>query len=95
MTIWPFVLVRKPNPSAQLINHERIHLRQQLELGVIPFYIWYVTEYGYWRMRGLDHYSAYRAIRFEREAFDNEENLAYLNKRPLWAFFKCRMNTVQ
>ncbi|MBO0948833.1 hypothetical protein [Fibrella forsythiae] len=90
MTIWPFVLLRKPNPSAQLLNHERIHLRQQLELGIVPFYLWYFGEYGYWRLRGMDHYRAYRAIRFEREAFDNEENLAYLNKRPFWAFLKKR-----
>lgn len=86
MTIWPFVLLRQPNPSARLLNHERIHLRQQLELGILPFYLWYFAEYGYWRCRGLAHYEAYRAIRFEREAFTNDANLTYLNKRPLWAF---------
>ncbi|MEZ0541538.1 hypothetical protein [Fibrella arboris] len=86
MTIWPFVLVKRPNPSAQLLNHERIHLRQQLELGIVPFYLWYFAEYGYWRARGLAHYDAYRAICFEREAFANEGNLMYLNKRRFWAF---------
>jgi hypothetical protein len=88
MTIWPFVLLRKPNPSARLLNHERIHLRQQLELGILPFYLWYFIEYAYWYIRLGDHYTAYRAIRFEREAFDNDDNLTYLNKRPLWAFLK-------
>jgi hypothetical protein len=88
MTIWPFVLLRKSNPSARLLNHERIHLRQQLELGVLPFYLWYLIEYVYWYIRLGDHYTAYRAIRFEREAFDNDDNLTYLNKRPLWAFLK-------
>ena len=88
MTIWPFVLLRKPNPSARLLNHERIHLRQQLELGILPFYLWYLIEYVYWYIRFGDHYTAYRAIRFEREAFDNDDNLTYLNKRPLWAFLK-------
>ena len=86
MTIWPFVLVRKPNPSARLLNHERIHLRQQLELGIIPFYIWYFSEYGYYRLRGRTHYAAYRAIRFEREAFEHDDNLKYLKNRPFWGF---------
>ncbi len=88
MTIWPFVLLRKPNPSARLLNHERIHLRQQLELGILPFYLWYLIEYVYWYIRLGDQYRAYRAICFEREAFDNDDNLRYLNKRPLWAFLK-------
>ena len=86
MTIWPFVLVQQPNPSARLLNHERIHLRQQLELLLLPFYIWYFAEYGYYRLRGLRHYEAYRSIRFEREAFANDHNLDYLNNRPFWAF---------
>ena len=86
MTIWPFILVQKPNPSARLLNHERIHLRQQLELGIIPFYIWYFSEYGYYRLRGRTHYAAYRAIRFEREAFEHDQNLTYLKNRPFWGF---------
>ncbi|MEZ0486779.1 hypothetical protein [Fibrella aquatica] len=90
MTIWPFVLLRRPNPSARLLNHERIHLRQQLELGIVLFYIWYFSEYGYWRLRGRDHYTAYRSICFEREAFNNDDDLTYLNKRPFWAFLKNR-----
>jgi hypothetical protein len=90
MTIWPFVLLRRPNPSARLLNHERIHLRQQLELGIVPFYIWYFSEYGYWRLRGRDHYTSYRSICFEREAFNNDDDLTYLNKRPFWAFLKNR-----
>jgi hypothetical protein len=86
LTLWPFVLVRRPHPSARLLNHERIHLRQQLELCILPFYVWYLAEYAYYRLRGRGHYAAYRAIRFEREAFDNDDNLTYLNKRPFWAF---------
>lgn len=88
MTIWPFVLLRRPNPSARLLNHERIHLRQQLELGLLPFYLWYVAEYVYWRIRLRDHYIAYRAIRFEREAFNNDENPDYLRTRPFWGFLR-------
>jgi hypothetical protein len=27
------------------VNHEKIHLRQQLELLVLPFYVWYIIEF--------------------------------------------------
>jgi hypothetical protein len=88
MALFPFILVRRPNPGATLINHERIHLRQQAELGVLPFYLWYVVEYGIRWLHYRDHYTAYRNICFEREAFANDTNLAYLNTRPFWSFRK-------
>lgn len=86
MALFPFILVRHQHPGPTLINHERIHLRQQLELGVIPFYLWYVIEYLIRRMQYRNHYTAYRHICFEREAFANDRNLTYLNARPHWAF---------
>ena len=86
MALFPFILVRQPNPGPTLINHERIHLRQQLELGILPFYIWYVTEYVIRRFQHRDHYTAYRNISFEQEAFANDANLHYLSGRPIWAF---------
>ena len=58
MALWPFILVQRGNPSARLLNHERIHHRQQLEMLLLPFYVWYVLEYAYHRLRGLDHYAA-------------------------------------
>ena len=47
LTIYPFVFLkyRRLKADMTLINHERIHLRQQLELLVIPFYIIYVSEF--------------------------------------------------
>ena len=41
LTLYPFVFVSDSFAANDvvLINHERIHLRQQLELLVIPFYI--------------------------------------------------------
>lgn len=86
MALFPFILVRRPNPSPTLLNHERIHLRQQAELGILPFYVWYLTEYLIRRLRYRDHYTAYRNICFEREAFANDENLHYLTTRRWWAF---------
>ncbi len=88
MALWPFILVQRGNPSARLLNHERIHHRQQLELLLLPFYVWYILEYAYHRWRGFDHYDAYRAIRFEREAYRHEGDLEYLKKRRFWGFLR-------
>lgn len=86
MALFPFILVRRPNPGPVLLNHERIHLRQQVEMGVLPFYVWYVLEYLFRRLQYRSHYAAYRNISFEREAFAHEQDLDYLNERPFWAF---------
>ena len=76
----------KVTPS--LINHERIHTAQMLEMLVIPFYLWYVVE---WLIRFAflrDGMKAYYMIGFEREAYGNEHNLGYLRHRRLFAFWK-------
>lgn len=88
MALFPFILVRQANPGPTLLNHERIHLRQQAELGILPFYLWYVVEYGIRRIQHRDHYTAYRNISFEREAFANDADLTYLKTRPFWAFWQ-------
>ncbi len=70
------------------MNHERIHLRQQVELLIIPFYLWYVLEYVFYRLKGYSQEKAYRSICFEREAYQFENDLEYLRKRPFAAFLK-------
>ncbi|MBC8152436.1 MAG: hypothetical protein H7Z72_05950 [Bacteroidetes bacterium] len=88
MALFPFVLVRRPNPEPELLNHERIHLRQQLELLLLPFYVWYLTEYLIRRSQYRNHYTAYRNISFEREAFAHDADLNYLKTRRWWAFLR-------
>jgi hypothetical protein len=88
MALFPFILVQKPNPSPTLINHERIHLSQQLEMLVLPFYIWYLAEYFWHKTKIKNHYNAYRKISFEQEAFTHDQDLNYLKKRPLGAWIK-------
>lgn len=88
MALFPFILVRQPNPGSVLLNHERIHLRQQAELGIIPFYLWYLLEYLIRRFHYRDHYEAYRNISFEREAFTHDGDLTYLKKRGFWNFLR-------
>lgn len=88
ISLWPFVLVKPNEPDGILINHERIHLRQQAEMLVIPFYIWYLLE---WLIK-LAYYKnwdqAYRNICFERESYINEDKLDYLKTRGFWEFLK-------
>ena len=88
MALFPFILVKRKNPSLVLLNHERIHLRQQLELLILPFYIWYLAEYGWNLLHYKSRYAAYRKISFEEEAFAHDEDLTYLEKRRFWAFLK-------
>lgn len=88
MTVYPFVFVRERDDKASLVllNHERIHLRQQLELLVLPFFVWYGLDYLVKWIRYRDRNLAYRNIVFEREAYANESDLDYLSSRRLWKF---------
>ncbi|WP_147678429.1 hypothetical protein [Algibacter pacificus] len=90
ITIFPFVFLKKRTLKADkvLLNHERIHLKQQLELLIVPFYIWYVLEFLYGLMRYKKWHLAYRNISFEKEAYLNEKDLQYLNQRLFWSFLK-------
>lgn len=90
ITIYPFVFLRHKGDANNkvLINHERIHLRQQLEMFVLPFFVVYGIQYLLGRIKYQDHYKAYRSISFEREAYENEKDLDYLKKRPFWGFLK-------
>ena len=71
LTVFPFIFIshKEDKKDRILINHEKIHIRQQLELLIIPFFIWYGIEF----LLRLIHYKkisvAYRNICFEREAY--------------------------
>lgn len=88
MTIFPFVLLKYISDSENktLINHEKIHIRQQLELLVLPFFVWYFVEYAVRLLQYKNAHLAYRNISFEREAYTNEHHLDYLKKRPFFSF---------
>jgi len=90
MAIYPFIFLKNKSLSTNsiLVNHERIHLRQQLELLWIFFFLWYVIEFLIHLIRLRDWNKAYHNISFEKEAYLNEENLYYLEDRKLWSFFK-------
>ena len=87
IALWPFILVRPGvKLDKRLINHEKTHLRQQEELLIIFFYLWYLFEYTVHLIKYRDHYSAYMNISFEKEAHDNERNEDYLSYRKKFNF---------
>ncbi len=88
VTIFPFMFLKFKGlkDNKVLINHEKIHLRQQLELLIVPFFIIYIAEFLIRLIQYRNWYLAYRNISFEREAYKNEKDLDYLKSRPLFAF---------
>ncbi len=88
LTIFPFVFLRYPVDKANstFINHEKIHLRQQIELLIIPFFVLYFFEFFIRWMQYKNRYLAYKNISFEREAYANETNMNYLKTRNFYSF---------
>ncbi len=90
LSLWPFIFIKNHTLKfdKELINHEKIHLRQQQELLIVPFYILYLTE---WLIRSvfyLDTYKAYQNLSFEQEAYANEHCDDYLDNRRPFSFIK-------
>ena len=85
-----FVLLKhdKLKTDYVLINHEKIHLIQQLELLILPFYVLYLLEFLIRLFQFRNWHLAYRNISFEREAYRNELDLDYLKTRKFWHFLK-------
>jgi len=84
LAFWPFIFVSSDTiVDDVLINHEKIHLRQQEEMLVVPFYIWYLIEL---------YSKSYMEVSFEKEAYANESNLKYLKRRRFFAFLKYLKN---
>ena len=90
LTVFPFVFIKYAFDSENkvLINHEKIHIRQQMELLVLPFFLWYFVEYAVRLLQYKNANLAYRNISFEREAYANEINLDYLETRRFFSFLK-------
>jgi len=69
-----------------IINHEKIHWKQQMEMLIIFFYIWYLLE---WIVKLFKYGKrAYSNLSFEREANHGEDNPDYLTTRKSYAWIK-------
>lgn len=90
MALYPFILLKREAYKSDkfLINHEKIHLRQQLELLIVFFYLLYALNYlvnlCFYRSR----HKAYRQIVFEKEAYNHDSDLNYLKNRPFWNWLR-------
>ena len=90
MALFPFIILkdRAMESDAVLIHHEKIHFRQQLELLILPFYLFYLVNYLFNLIRYKNHDQAYFHIVFEKEAYANDQNLTYLQQRGLFSWLK-------
>jgi len=88
MAVFPFVVLKYDFDKANetFVNHERIHLKQQIELLIIPFFAWYFLEYLFRLVQYKNKDLAYRNISFEREAYEKETDLNYLKNRSFFQF---------
>jgi hypothetical protein len=70
ITLAPFGIYLKDyyyEDKLDIINHEKIHWCQQIEMLIIPFYLWYFIE---WVIKLFIYGKlAYMNLSFEREAF--------------------------
>ena len=87
ITIGPFVFSRG-EMSDITKNHESIHWQQYIETGIIGFIILYYSFYLVNLIRFRDGAIAYSMIPFEREAYNNDNNMNYLNTRTRYNWLK-------
>ena len=93
ITFWPFIFVR-PDLTVhpvlpELLRHEEIHIRQQLELLLIGAWILFLIEYCYARyLKKLDKRQAYYFTALEQEAHRNAFREDYLKIRRPYAMLR-------
>lgn len=90
MAVFPFILLKNERlkQDQEIINHEKIHLRQQLELLILPFYILYLVNYLINLIRYQEHHKAYLNIIFEKEAYQYELDMEYLKEQNWYGWVK-------
>jgi hypothetical protein len=90
IALYPFVILKNEQlaNNKELLLHERIHLRQQIELLIFPFYILYLSEFIVRFLFTFNAAWAYRNLSFEREAYRNMNNHDYFKDRKFWAWLR-------
>ena len=85
ITIGPWVFSRG-EMSDVTKNHETIHWQQYIETGILGFIILYYSFYFWNLIKYRDGQVAYHMIPFEKEAYDNDKNLNYLETRKRYSW---------
>ncbi len=63
------------------LRHEAIHTVQMKERWYVFFYLQYLVEWLWLLAKYRDPHKAYREISFEKEAYEHENELDYLERR--------------
>lgn len=86
----PLIVVRDEEvlDKEKTINHEKIHIKQSLWLGVVLFMPLYLLNFLVNLLVYRNAEKAYYNVCFEREAYDNDQNLDYLETRKPYAWVK-------
>lgn len=87
MTIWPFIFTKIEMPE-YVERHEYIHGEQQKEMLLLLFPIVYYLEWLIKRFFTKSWMEANEAISFEQEAFNNQHDRLYLEKRKHYNWVK-------
>jgi hypothetical protein len=74
--------------SEQTKRHETIHFHQWVELGFIGFIVIYLYDYIHGLYLYRDPKKAYARIRAEQEAYDNDIDPSYIDKRRRYSWIK-------
>lgn len=88
ITLWPFVFCRGVM-NKKTVNHESIHIYQYNDLFVIGFLVIYLWDFVHGLIKYRNDYKGYSSLgekayfrlRAEQEAYDNDQNLEYLEGR--------------
>ena len=86
ITLYPFIILNDECDHPVIVNHEKIHLAQQRELWLIPFYVLYISYWIKGKIQGMTNQAAYMSIPFEKEAYANEKDFEYLDNREKQAW---------
>jgi len=90
ITLFPFI-ISKEEMDADTLNHETIHIHQQMELIVIGFYLLYAYYYLVGLAKYKDKQKAYYMIPFEQEAYEYDNQLDYLETRKPYSWTKYKV----
>ena len=85
ITLGP-VVISRGTMSDTTKNHETIHWQQYMELAIIGFLLMYLAYWLIGLIKYRDGSKAYYQIPFEQEAYQNQDNIDYLQQRKLWAW---------
>lgn len=82
------IIFAKEKLSERDMRHEYIHTMQQREMFFLPFFIWYLVEWGIRLVVYRNAHRAYRNISFEREAYANQHDQHYKDSRKRFAWIR-------